>query len=77
MDVCSVTFDHLMKRIVQQMHRYFLNDPKNPVSITTENVIIANTKRNPMEVMVENVSFTTAAWDNSKYLLNENAKMKI
>jgi hypothetical protein len=33
MDVCSVTFDQLKKRIMQQRHRYFPNDPQNPVSV--------------------------------------------
>jgi len=76
MDVCSVTFDHLMKRIMQQRHRYFPKDPQNPISVSTENVITSNTRRNPKAIMAKNVAFATTTQHNCEYLLNENVRLR-
>jgi len=69
-------FDQLDKRIVYQRHRYFPNDPQNLVSVSTEKVITSNTRRNPTEIMAENVAFATKMRDNSEYPLNENARLR-
>lgn len=75
-DVCSVTFDELKKRILQQRHRYFPNDLWNPSSVATEKLITSNTRKNPSAVMAANVAFTTMTYENSEYLLNENVKLR-
>ena len=61
---------------MQQWHRYFPNDPQNPVSISTEKVITSNTRRNAISIMVSNVAFATTSQDNFEYLLNYNARLR-
>lgn len=61
---------------MQQSHRYFSNDPQNPVSVETKNVITSKTRRNLMAMMVVKVAFTTMAHDISDYFINENSRMR-
>ena len=51
MDVCSVMFDYIKKRIAKRRHIYFQNDPQNPVSVSTEKVITGNTRNYPRKFM--------------------------
>lgn len=74
--VCNIMLDQLKKRIVQEIHRYFPNDPQSLVSVATKKSFTSNSRRNLMVVTETNVAFTTLAQDNSKYLFNENVKLR-
>lgn len=65
MDVCSVTFNQLKEK-----------DPQNLVSVSTEKVVTANTRRDLREAIMTNVAFTTLTHDNFEYLLTVNARLK-
>jgi len=75
-DVCSVTFDLLKKRIMKQRHKYFPNDSKNPISVVIKKMITSKTRINFRVIMTMNVAFTTSTQDNSKYFINENARLR-
>lgn len=75
MDIFSVTFDELQKKILQERNKKFPGDLTHHDFIK-EKVIIMDTKKNHEVIVATNIAFVGASKPNIEYLMVENRQME-
>lgn len=76
MDICSLTFDELQRKIVQARKKHFSNDLTHPTFINTEKVNVVETRKNPESIATTNLAFARDSKANTKYLMAEKTNGK-
>lgn len=76
LDISNLKFDQLKHEIIKKRRKYFLNDPKQPISINIERESATNTKTNPKAIASIGETCTATIENNIDYLTLEVEQLK-